>query len=214
MLFNTLQFWVFFAFVLCIYSLLRRKAQNAFLLIASYFFYACWDWRFLGLLLISSTTDWFLGNAIASCRGTRRAKHWVAVSVTLNLLFLGFFKYFNFFVGVRERAADGSRAGPDPLRASTSCCRSESPSTRSRRISYTSTSTAARSSLHRTAVDFALFVAFFPQLVAGPIVRAERPAAPDAARPEDALGRTCRCGLQLLRCGACSRRWSSPTTWP
>lgn len=99
MLFNTLQFWVFFAFVLCVYSILRRRAQNAFLLIASYFFYACWDWRFLGLLLVSSTTDWFLGNAIASCRGTRKAKHWVAVSVTLNLLFLGFFKYFNFFVG-------------------------------------------------------------------------------------------------------------------
>jgi D-alanyl-lipoteichoic acid acyltransferase DltB (MBOAT superfamily) len=98
MLFNTFHFWVFFAFVLMVYSLLDRKGQNRFLLAASYFFYACWDWRFVGLLLLTSTTDFFLGNAVFRGRAVGKAKRWVATSVAINLLFLGFFKYANFFV--------------------------------------------------------------------------------------------------------------------
>ncbi len=66
MLFNTLEFWLFFALVLPTYLLLRRRgALNVLLLLASYFFYACWDWRFLGLLLLSTSVDWTLANLIS-----------------------------------------------------------------------------------------------------------------------------------------------------
>src|SRR5262245_24085109 len=98
MLFNSLDFWLFYVVVLAAYSLLGRRSQNLFLLGASYFFYACWDWRFLSLLLASTTTDWLLANAISREPTKASARRWVAASVAVNLLFLGFFKYFNFFV--------------------------------------------------------------------------------------------------------------------
>ena len=115
MLFNTLAFWVFFAVVLGVYLLLgRRRPQNVFLLLASYFFYGCWDWRFLALLLTSTTADWTLGNLIAREQTRQGAKRWVAASVALNLTFLGFFKYFDFFVGSAEAAlAALGVPGPD-----------------------------------------------------------------------------------------------------
>src|SRR3990172_9955145 len=98
MLFNPLAFRIFFAHILPAYLVLRRRAQNVLLLLGSYFFYACWDWRFLGLLLLSTSTDLLLGNAISRVKTPSGARKWVATSVALNLGFLGFFKYFNFFV--------------------------------------------------------------------------------------------------------------------
>src|SRR5687767_7831696 len=99
MLFNTLGFWLFFAVVLAGYLALReRRRQNVFLLLCSYFFYGCWDWRFLSLLLVSTTADWTLGNLIAREETAAGKRRWVAASVVLNLTFLGFFKYFDFFV--------------------------------------------------------------------------------------------------------------------
>jgi alginate O-acetyltransferase complex protein AlgI len=169
MLFNTLQFWVFFAFVLCVYALLRRKAQNFFLLAASYFFYACWDWRFLGLLLLSSTTDWFLGNAIARSRGTPKAKRWVAVSVALNLLFLGFFKYFNFFVASANALLTRLGLGAIPFHLDVILPVGISFYT-FQSISYVVDVYRGEIEPARDPGDFALFVAFFPHMVAGPIM--------------------------------------------
>src|SRR3989304_3511070 len=68
MLFNTLDFWIFFAHILPAYLVLRRRAQNVLLLLGSYFFYACWDWRVLGLLLLSTSTDWLAGEATSPRR--------------------------------------------------------------------------------------------------------------------------------------------------
>lgn len=169
MLFNTLQFWVFFACVLCVYALLRRKAQNVFLLLASYFFYACWDWRFLGLLLLSSTTDWFLGNAIARSRGTPRAKAWVGMSVLINLVFLGYFKYFNFFVSSADTVLVALGLAPTTFRLDVVLPVGISFYT-FQSISYIVDIYRGEIEPARDPVEFALFVAFFPHMVAGPIM--------------------------------------------
>jgi alginate O-acetyltransferase complex protein AlgI len=169
MLFNTLQFWVFFAFVLAVYPLLRRRGQNFFLLAASYFFYGCWNWRFLGLLLLSSTTDWFLGAAIGRCRGTRRAKRLVGVSVAINLVFLGCFKYFNFFVS-SANALLGS-VGLEPLGLHLDVVLPVGISFYTfQSISYIVDIYRGEIEPARDPVEFALFVAFFPHMVAGPIM--------------------------------------------
>jgi len=170
MLFNTLAFWLFFAVVLAVYFALgRRRPQNAFLLAASYFFYACWDWRFLALLLASTATDWTLANLIARDRGREQAQRWVAVSVAVNLTFLGFFKYFDFFVDSAEAVLAALGApGPDwrlrvvlPVGISFYTFQS---------ISYIVDVYRGDVEPARDPLDFALFVAFFPHMVAGPIM--------------------------------------------
>jgi len=98
MLFNSWLFPPFLLIVLVLYRFLPNRSQNAMLLLASYFFYACWDWRFLGLLLLSTSCDWLLARAISREPTRESAKRWVACSVGINLAFLGFFKYFNFFI--------------------------------------------------------------------------------------------------------------------
>ena len=181
MLFNTLQFWGFFAVVLSLYALLPRRPQNVLLLLASYFFYACWDWRFLSLLLLSTSVDWLLANLIARAEIQRRAKLFVAASVFLNLTFLGFFKYFNFFVetlGVLLTrmglpAPDAHLRVILPVGISFYTFQS---------ISYIVDVYRKEVEPARDPIDFALFVAFFPHMVAGPIMHS-RDLLPQMQRP-------------------------------
>ena len=97
MLFNSLVFPIFLALVLVLYKLMDRswKAQNVLLLVASYFFYAWWDWRFLGLILLSTAVDYLCGLGLSH----RRSKLLVAVSVITNLGILAIFKYHDWFMG-------------------------------------------------------------------------------------------------------------------
>jgi hypothetical protein len=97
-LFNTPAYAVFFGVVFLVAWLLasHRRLRLLFLLAASYFFYAQWDWRFLPLIWGSSTADWLLGNAIARASTPRSRKLWLAGTVVLNLGVLGVFKYFDF----------------------------------------------------------------------------------------------------------------------
>ena len=98
MLFNSVSFVLFAFVVYTVYSVLKHKPQNAFLLAASYFFYGCWDWRFLALIFITTVTDFLCSGKIHSVGpGTRQARIFVAISLCVNLGILGFFKYFNFF---------------------------------------------------------------------------------------------------------------------
>src|SRR5687768_1158868 len=109
MLFNSFAYFMFFPIAATVVILLRRRvmARNAVLLAAGYYFYGQWDWRFLGLLALTTFIDYGAGMLLErSDRGIdpvnppprpRRDKWIVAASVTVNLLILGFFKYFNFF---------------------------------------------------------------------------------------------------------------------
>ena len=104
MLFNSFVFAVFFPVILIIYWSLSFRFQNILLLVGSYFFYGYWDWRFLSLIAISTTVDYFAGILIQKenhhefPQNKKRAKRWLILSICTNLGILGFFKYFNFFV--------------------------------------------------------------------------------------------------------------------
>jgi alginate O-acetyltransferase complex protein AlgI len=107
MLFNSISFAIFLPIVFVFYWLatgenLRR--QNILLLIASYYFYACWDWRFLFLLIFSTVLDYYTGIRIHEAAYRRNRLIWLWLSIGINLGFLGVFKYYNFFV---ESMADG-----------------------------------------------------------------------------------------------------------
>lgn len=98
MIFHSLQFLAFFVVVFAIYLSLGHRLQNRFLLLASYFFYASWDWRFLFLIMITTLTDFLCAKAIDRTSDKSIRKRYVAVSVVINLGILGVFKYYNFFL--------------------------------------------------------------------------------------------------------------------
>jgi len=100
MLFNSIQFAVFIAVLFVFYWILIGKylrLQNLLLLIASYFFYGCWDWRFLFLIAFSSLTDYFIGIGIGRASKDTHRKALLLLSLVVNIGLLGVFKYFNFF---------------------------------------------------------------------------------------------------------------------
>jgi D-alanyl-lipoteichoic acid acyltransferase DltB (MBOAT superfamily) len=171
MVFNSLQYLVFFPIVFGLYWQLKRRGQNLLLLAASWFFYAMWDWRFLGLMLLTTGVDFGVGRYLALHEDERKRKLAFGLSLGLNLAVLGFFKYFDFFIG---SAADLLRAfgfdGSEPtlrilLPVGISFYTFHG-------ISYTFDVFRRDIEPADDLLDFAVFVAFFPQLVAGPIGRA------------------------------------------
>ena len=89
MLFNTWVFCLFFVIVFCVYHSLEFRAQNVFLLIASYFFFGWWDWRFLSLLLCSTLIGYSIGLRIHQAEGAHR-KRWLVIGLCVDLTILGF----------------------------------------------------------------------------------------------------------------------------
>jgi D-alanyl-lipoteichoic acid acyltransferase DltB (MBOAT superfamily) len=199
MLFNSWSFPPFFLAVLVLYYRLSYRAQNVLLLVASYFFYACWDWRFLGLLLLSTGVDWTLANRIRREPTARLAKRWVATSVIINLCFLGFFKYFNFFVDSANQllVALGvpgfGRHLEVVLPVGISFYTFQS-------ISYIVDVYRRDVEPAKSPIDFALFVAFFPHVVAGPIM-CSRDLLPQMQAPRRTSAAQVKEGLWLMLWG-------------
>ena len=173
MLFPTLAFGIFFLFVyFTAWSLDRENGRRKiFLLLASWFFYAQWDWRFVGLLIASAILNWGVAALIASSDDAGRRKWLVALGVAINLTILGFFKYYGFFV---EQAVEllnqfgWKRDAPLlqivlPIGISFFTFQG---------ISYVVDVHRGKTQPARSLVDVMLLMSFFPHLVAGPIVRA------------------------------------------
>ncbi len=171
MVFNSLQFVWFFIVVYCAYRLLPHRGQNWLLLVASYYFYAAWDWRFLGLLIASTLVDFTCARALARTTAPGRRRALLILSLGFNLTLLGFFKYFNFFADSLHDVFGALGWNLDfvtlrillPVGISfyTFVTMSYVIDVYRREIPAT-----------RDLLDFAVFVAFFPHLVAGPILRA------------------------------------------
>jgi alginate O-acetyltransferase complex protein AlgI len=169
-LFNSYVFAVFFIVVYLVYRLLGHRGQNHFLLVASYVFYGAWDWRFLSLIFISTAIDYVAGQRIERAATSAQRKAYLAVSMTTNLLFLGVCKYFNFFVTQLAELSDLLGIGIEiptlriilPVGISFYTFQS---------MSYAIDVYRGEAKVSRYFPDFALFVSFFPQLVAGPIER-------------------------------------------
>jgi alginate O-acetyltransferase complex protein AlgI len=174
MLFNSLSFAIFLPLIFTLYWFVAKrslKLQNVLLLIASYFFYACWDWRFLFLLVFSTLLDYYSGIKMSDAKSQDNKKFWFWLSISINLGFLGVFKYYNFFA---ESFADAiSNFG---FSANLWALKVILPVGISfytfHGLSYVIDVYKDRIKAEKNFIDYSLFVSFFPLLVAGPIERA------------------------------------------
>jgi len=174
-LFNSLEFLVFLPIVLIVYYLLPHRRQNAFLVLASCFFYASWDWRFLFPLLFSTTIDYYCANRMEAslAKGEDRAarKPFLRVSLITNLGLLAFFKYCNFFVDSFHDFA-GLFGYDLPMPTLRVILPIGISFYTFQALSYTIDVYQGKLHATRSFWDFFLAVLFFPHLVAGPIQRA------------------------------------------
>ena len=168
MLFNSIQFLFFLIPTYFLFwSIKSLRIQNFFLLIVSYIFYSYWDWRFLFLLLFSTFLDYYLALKIEK---EEKKKIWLILSITANLTFLGFFKYFNFFIlsfknlllsfGLESNLHTLNIILPVGISFYTF-----------HGLSYILDVYKGKIKAERNIVDYSLFVCYFPLLVAGPIER-------------------------------------------
>ena len=174
MLFPTITFAIFLTIVLFVHTVLLKKPTlwKICMLIASYIFYSWWDWRFLTLIWTSTLVDFWAGKKIENADSSKKKRSYLLVSVLTNLGILAYFKYAGFFVDsfVDVMSGMGFDLSVEPLRIILPVG-----------ISFYTFQTMSysidiyRNNLKPTKslLDFALFVGFFPQLVAGPIVRAK-----------------------------------------
>jgi alginate O-acetyltransferase complex protein AlgI len=172
-LFNSLLFVAFFAAIFLLHWILPHRWRNTLLLLASYVFYASWNWKFLALIWFSTALDFVAGQIIGDSRSPRVRKVVLLVSIVVNLGLLSFFKYYNFFIDSLDTLLSlfGTSAAALhldivlPLGISFYTFQT---------MAYTIDVYRGDMRPVRSLADFALFICFFPQLVAGPIERADR----------------------------------------
>jgi len=174
MLFNSIEFLLFLPTVFFLYWFVFKnqlRAQNVLLLVASYIFYGWWDWRFLSLIIASTFLDYFIAIQLGKTDVSKKRKFLLGISLVGNLGMLGFFKYYNFFVtswieawssvGITMEASTLNIILPVGISFYTF-----------QTLSYTIDVYRKEMQPTKSFIDFAAFVTFFPQLVAGPIERA------------------------------------------
>ncbi len=174
MLFNSLDFAIFLPLVFILYWFLTNrnlKAQNLLLVLASYFFYGWWDWRFLSLILFSTLVDYSVGIALSKQTDSTKRRMLLWTSILVNLGFLGFFKYYNFFLDnfVTAFSFFGTEIQANSLNIILPVGISFYTF---QTLSYTIDIYKRKLEPTKDLVAFSAFVSFFPQLVAGPIERA------------------------------------------
>lgn len=174
MLFNSLNFAIFLPIIFVLYWFVTKRNlhfQNMLLLVASYFFYASWDWRFMFILIGSTLLDYFTGIKIHEAQSQAHKKFWLWLSVSLNLGVLGVFKYYDFFA--ESFAAGLTSLG---LNANINTLNLILPIGISfytfHGLSYVIDLYKGKIEPERNFINYSLFVSFFPLLVAGPIERA------------------------------------------
>jgi alginate O-acetyltransferase complex protein AlgI len=174
MLFNSIHFAIFFPVVFILYWCISNKylkLQNILLLVSSYFFYACWDYRFLFLLIFSTLLDYYTGIKMHEAQSQKKKKFWFWLSISVNLGFLAVFKYYNFFaqsfadsllqLGIHVNIHTISVILPVGISFYTF-----------HGLSYVIDIYKDRIKPVKDFIEYSVFVSFFPLLVAGPIERA------------------------------------------
>jgi D-alanyl-lipoteichoic acid acyltransferase DltB (MBOAT superfamily) len=174
MFFNSIDFALFLPIVFGLYWFVfhkNLKAQNGLVVVASYFFYGWWDWRFLGLIFLSTLVDYWVGRGLATEKQKSKRQLLLWVSITVNLGLLGFFKYYDFFLdnfvsafslfGMEIQGSSLNLILPVGISFYTF-----------QTLSYTIDVYKKKLEPTQDFVAFTAFVSFFPQLVAGPIERA------------------------------------------
>jgi alginate O-acetyltransferase complex protein AlgI len=198
MAFNSWEFAIFFILVYALYAASHKlRIQNGILLLASYYFYAAWNWKFLSLIIISTIVDYICGQKIFDSQKFSTKKMFLVISIFANLGILGFFKYYNFFLHNLENllTASGFSHSTDfrlniilPVGISFYTFQT---------MSYTIDIFRGKLRPSKSLLNFALFVAFFPQLVAGPIEKA-RNLLPQIAKTRTLTLEDIRLGVWLI----------------
>ena len=197
MLFNSIEFFIFLPVVFGLYWIIggkRVREQNLLIAVASYIFYGWWDWRFLSLIMFSSLVDFTIGILLGKNEKPTTRKILLWTSICVNLGFLGFFKYYNFFV---ESLIDSFTFFGTPLNINT--LNIILPVGISfytfQTLSYSIDVYNRKLEPTKRFIGFSAFVSFFPQLVAGPIERATN------LLPQFFTERTCnyKCAVDGLR---------------
>ena len=199
MLFNSFEFLFFFVFIYLLYLLVNKKKQNILLLVSSYFFYGFWNYKFLALIFISTVVDYLCGLKIAEIPSVKTKKQLMTLSIISNLGTLCFFKYFNFFIDSVSSllAVFGLAPSSAPLEIILPVGISFYTF---QTMSYTIDIYRGRLQPTKKFIDFALFVSFFPQLVAGPIERA-RNLLPQVSKKRIITETHIKSGLYLILLG-------------
>jgi D-alanyl-lipoteichoic acid acyltransferase DltB (MBOAT superfamily) len=174
MLFNSISFAFFLPIVFLFYWFVAKKnykLQNGILLISSYFFYACWDWRFLFLLIFSTLLDYSTALKIHTASNLVKRKLWFLLSICINIGFLGVFKYYNFFASsfVEALSSIGIKSNPWTLQIILPVGISFYTF---HGVSYVVDIYKQRIKPEKNLLNYSVFVCYFPLLVAGPIERA------------------------------------------
>ena len=201
MRFNSIEYAAFLPIVFGLYWSLRKSLrwQNVLLLVASYVFYGAWDYRFLSLLILSTVTDYFVGLRLAASEDQRTRRASLGVSLIVNLGILAFFKYFNFFIDSAQALLGDIGFVPNPPLLEIVLPLGLSFYT-FQTMSYTFDIFRGRMKPTHSLLNFAVYVAFFPQLVAGPIERARR-FLPQIESPRSVSRGDIRSGLALILLG-------------
>jgi alginate O-acetyltransferase complex protein AlgI len=174
MFFNSLHFAIFLPIVFILYWFVGHKSkinQNYILILASYYFYSCWDWRFLFLLVFSTLLDYVSAMKIEKSQTTTERKMWLWTCISINLGFLGVFKYYNFFAASFAEMMHSFGFSVSPILLKLILPVGISFYT-FHGLSYIIDIYYKRIKSERNFVDYSLFVSYFPLLVAGPIERA------------------------------------------
>ncbi len=174
MLFNSIDFAIFLPIVFLLYWFVTNrnlKLQNALIVAASYLFYGWWDWRFLSLILFSTLVDYSIGVLLSTVENQKKRKILLWTSILVNLGFLGFFKYYNFFLDnfVSAFTLFGAEIHANSLNIILPVGISFYTF---QTMSYTIDVYQRKLEPTKDFIAFTAFVSFFPQLVAGPIERA------------------------------------------
>jgi len=201
MVFNSIEFLIFFSVMLAVYGSVYQKedARDGFLLLASYVFYGAWYWEYSFLILSSTVVDYFVGQKLAEEPRKKRRKLLLSFSLVFNLGLLSLFKYFNFFSGVGVDTLSIFGVQVEGIRHEFLLPVGISFYT-FQTLSYTIDIYRGNIKPERSFLKFAVFVSFFPQLVAGPIVRASDflPQLHKKIRIDKAMINS---GLFLIFCG-------------
>jgi alginate O-acetyltransferase complex protein AlgI len=171
MLFDSPAYFVFLIPVVLAYWRLSHRSQNRFLLLASYLFYGWWDWRFLALMIGSTTADFLIAPKIVPVQSGPNRKKWFLFSLLLNFTILGLFKYFDFFAGSFLGALNQLGLHNIPLPLIHIILPPGISFYTFEEVSYMVDVYKGRVEPSKSFLDYGLFISLFPHLIAGPIQR-------------------------------------------
>ena len=200
MLFDTPVYLVFLALVVAVYWRLTRRSQNALLLLASYFFYGWWDWRFLLLMIASTTIDFLIARKIEDSTDNARRRSFLIASLIVNFAILGFFKYFNFFLNSTASSLDALGFHNVPRSFLAIILPPGISFYTFQEVAYIVDVYARKIKASRSFIEYGLFISLFPHLIAGPIQRPSH-LLPQVQNPRAFHPQTFRDGCMLILMG-------------